>query len=168
LSPEPLSPLLPSERSPARSPLRIDLTADAEVFVDYGYNDGPIADFPDVVRALPENFDPQPVFVMRDEEARGEFWCDYCTLCFPYRSQLHDHLRGVRHDTMMRFLNGEPMYYCTVCNLLPHMPFLHRDGRRHRRLVTRLGRYGQEADVELRQVVMGVNRRRVAILLPPI
>ena len=114
---------------------------------------------------LPEGFDPEPRFVMRDFEERGEFWCDHCSICLPYRSQLHEHWRTVRHQTMVDFLLGEPMFYCGPCNVLPSMPFLHRDGRRQRRTVARLGRISQDSDVALRQVVMGVNRR-VAILIP--
>ena len=168
LSPEPPSPLIPSERSPARTPPRIDLSADDGVPGDHELDNGSIDDLPSVMRRVPEGFDLQPEYVMRDAEARGVFWCDYCTLSFPYRSQLHQHHRGARHDQMLEFLNGEPMYYCIVCNVLPHMPFLHRDGRRHRRNVNLLGRFRQETDVALRQVIVGSDQRRVAILLPPL
>ena len=59
LSPEPPSPeLFPEPSSPALPPQRIDLTTDDDVFVDEGFNNGPIMDFPSVV--LPEGFDPEP------------------------------------------------------------------------------------------------------------
>jgi hypothetical protein len=67
---------------------------------------------------------------------------------------------------MMDFLNGEPMYWCAVCNLLPEMPCRHYHSRSHRREVSYLRRHPHGSDLALRQVVMGANNRRVAILLP--
>ena len=166
LSPSPspsahVSPLLPSQRSPYHSPPRIDLTMDDEPLVDVG-----IIDLPSVLLQLPADFDPEPVFVMRDEEAYGGFWCDYCSIRFTRRSLLHVHERTVRHYEMMAFLNGEPMYWCAVCNLLPDMPFRHHLDQSHRRKVSYLRRHSRSSDLALRQVVMGANHRRVAILLP--
>jgi hypothetical protein len=53
-----------------------------------------------------------------------------------------------------------------VCNLLPEMPFRHHRGQSHRRKVSYLRRHSRCSDLALRQVVMGANHRRVAILLP--
>jgi hypothetical protein len=164
LSLSPQSPLLPSQRSPYQSPPRIDLTHDDERLEDPTFNDGPAADLSSVV--LPLGFDPDPEFVMMDEEARGCFWCDHCSMHFSFRSVLHEHLRTTRHRDMINFLNGEPMIFCVVCKTLPEMPCRHESSRSHRRKVMLLGRYPREADVALRQVVMGANRRKMAILLP--
>ena len=170
-SPSPMTspPLSPVHHAPPQAEPPIDLTADDEwvvdpTIMDPTFNNGPIDVAPPVV--LPLGFDPEPEFVMRDDEARGEFWCDHCSLHFTFRSVLHDHLRTTRHDEMLDFLNGEPRYFCVVCKTLPEMPHHHESTKSHRRKVCRLGRGPRDADVALRQVVMGPDHRRVAILLP--
>ena len=169
ISSPPLSPILPVYHAPPQLEPPIDLTADDEwvvdpTFMDPTFNNGPIDAAPPVV--LPRGFDPDPEFVMMDEDARGMFWCDHCSLHFTFRSVLHDHLRTTRHDEMIDFLNGEPRIFCVVCKTLPEMPCHHESTNSHLRKVRRLGRSPRDTDVALRQVVMGADHRRVAILLP--
>jgi hypothetical protein len=53
-----------------------------------------------------------------------------------------------------------------VCKTLPEMPCHHESSISHLRKVRRLERDPRDTDVALRQVVMGPDHRRVAILLP--
>ena len=135
----------------------IDLSVDVD--------DPPFAHPPFVPAPAP--FDQNPVLVMRDDDVREERWCDECTILFHYRSELHRHVRSERHAQMVSFLGGEPMMYCVVCNWLPDMPHLHLEGSRHAKGLRRLARSAIPTDMEIREVLIGADGRRYAVLLPP-
>ncbi len=115
----------------------------------------------------PVPFDHEPIRVMRDDDEQGEYWCDHCTIMWPYKRQLHLHWESLRHRNMVNFLGGEPMFFCAACNWLPDMPHRHVAGKRHQKAARRLGRPPLAGDFALRQVVRDEDGRRVGLLINP-
>ena len=129
-------------------------------------DDVPTPDRIDLTQGSDEDdppFDARPLFVMLDDDERGEYWCHHCRVWFHYKRQLHQHLLSQRHAVMLRYLNGEPMYHCLDCNWLPDMPHLHLAGARHRRAIRFRFPDAREPDLYLRQVLIDGNGRRISV-----
>lgn len=113
-------------------------------------------------------FDLDPTLVMMDENLRQEIYCLHCSILFHWTHEAINHWNSARHIQMLNFLWGKPMIYCVVCNTIPEVPGEHivSLSQRHQKNLQRLGRPGRPTDMCLRQVVVCLDGRRRAVIVP--
>ena len=92
------------------------------------------------------------VSVMDDRRGLGMYECLECCLHWRHRHHALAHFRSDEHKRRLRFLRGEAMIYCLVCNRLPIWKDLHESSREHTQHLDALGRAALPTDCDLRQV----------------
>ena len=99
------------------------------------------------------------ISVVDDRRGHGAYECVLCCLHWRQRHHAIEHFLGTVHHRRLAFLNGQPMVYCLVCNILPEVASTHLLGDEHRDLLAALCRYGQSSDCTTRRVYTSADGR---------